>query len=899
MKGSLPPLCILREPQGLVAWRIPEPEDASGLSRVPLQELSGQEAPGRTALLASWEALAQARGATPETLFHVLRVVLGTLAGDAPASRPLEHPWLTPPPAPHRRTAAHPRGYRGTLSQPPKRKQPKVLDVRPYLLNRRGLSALLESLTACVGEALERLSREGYSRDRLEQAARALASPERASVALAYHHGFHEARGAELPTAFVRLGHLLKDGPSGSFSRLLALRGRLALDTEPSVLLAAARMLSRWEPEAGLCWLETAAHLDLSGQQDLLSALSDARVVGRVEASAYDLAVELLAAGDLAVRSSYLQGLARGLESDYLLRGLRLLEGRFSAEVLTRHWPSRSGFVPREHLEGLAIHTQSGASGHCYLTVLWTLCGDLPGFGELLASIPFTAFTPDVAREFVSLLDTLWDASVEWKHRSRRWTVARRLIPPLLLQLQRTPPSHQARCVHMAFSAFASDSPPWEAPEHRADTVLALAGRVCGPPFQELDRLSFALEPLIRHSSPEVRQRLLTLPSRNLAAFERCCARTPLAALVGEGMALLVPQGAEWVLEALEQCPETLGRTAQLLGTLHRPVGREVLADFARHPLVRENPFALPPERMVALLREHCVRGVDSPLPRKARLALEAGRALPSGQWTRALRVASEGLPRLRLQLLARQVLERMRGSLPADVDDPRVRHALQMVNLLQDNRRALRRLLARYFTGDRDFVFQHPVSQAWLARHPHAAQALWRTGLVLRRELPGSGWVTLSLEQDALEALRLGTHVGSCLALNGSCDYSAAAVVLDVNKRVLYARDGQGRVLARQLLALSTDDRLVPFEVYPQSTSPALQALFLDYDLAFAEALGLPLSDGPYDPPVDTILSESFWHDGAWDLGCAPRREPRTMGAWTSASNGPRRKTRRTSSPR
>ncbi|QRK06882.1 hypothetical protein JQX13_43620 [Archangium violaceum] len=54
-------------------------------------------------------------------------------------------------------------------------------------------------------------------------------------------------------------------------------------------------------------------------------------------------------------------------------------------------------------------------------------------------------------------------------------------------------------------------------------------------------------------------------------------------------------------------------------------------------------------------------------------------------------------------------------------------------------------------------------------------------------------GEVTLSLEQDTLEALRLGTHVGSCLGLNGLCDCSAA-VVLDVNKRVLYARGSRNR---------------------------------------------------------------------------------------------------------
>ncbi|MDC0712201.1 hypothetical protein POL68_27285 [Stigmatella sp. ncwal1] len=862
------PVCILREQQGLVALVLPEEAGATGLLRVPLQELTEQEVRGRTALLSSWEALAQARGATAETLTHALRVLLGTVAGEESSARALEHPWLLSPPAPHRRTAAHPRGYRGTLYQPPKRRQPKVLDVRPYLLHRRGLQALLETLSPSWDEAVGRLALEGYSPERLGRAAVARASSGRTDVALAYHHGFLEPRGAELPAAFVRLGQLLVGGAEGSFARLLALRGRLALDTEPAVLLAAARLLRRWEPGAGLRWLETAARLNARGQEELLAALGGASVAGRVDAGAYDLAVEALAQGDTTVRASYLQGLAAGLPGDYLLSGLRLLEGRLAAEYLAQGWPARSGFVPEEPLEILAAHVEPEASWHGYLRDLWALCGELPGFGECIATLPLTELTPGAALALVELLGTLREPSVERKVRLRWWTVARRLLPPLVLQLRRTSASHQARCVHMAFSAFASDNPPWEGPEHLMTTVLALAERVCGPPFQEMDRLSFALEPLIRHPSPEVRQRLLTLPERNLAAFERSCARSTLAALVGEGMALMVPHGVEWALAALERCPEALGRTAQLLGTLFRHVGREVLADFARHPLVQEDPFALPPERMALLLREHCTGGVDSPLPRKARLAVEEGRALSPGQLARALRVASEGLPRLRLQVLEQKVLERLRGGLPADVHDPRVRHALQMVSLLQDNRRALRRLLARYFAGGRDFIVRHPVSQAWFARHPRVEPERWMTGLVLRHEVPGMGGVTLSLEQDVLEALRLGTHVGSCLALNGTCDYSAAAVVLDVNKRVLYARDGQGRILARQLLAISRDEQLVPFGVYPESTPQALQAVFLDYDFAFAEALGLSLAEGPSYPEVDNVLSEAFWHDGAWELG-------------------------------
>ncbi|NMO18901.1 hypothetical protein HPC49_15095 [Pyxidicoccus fallax] len=868
-------VCILREPTGLVALVLPNEAEASALVRVPLQQLSETESPGRSELLASWEALAQTRGATPETLVHVLRLVLGTTPGDEVPSRTLGHPWVESPPAPFRRTAAHPRGYRGTIHQPPKRRQPEVLDVRLHLLHRRDVQALLQALRPCLSEAVRRLESEGHDGERLRRMVAALESSGRADAALAYHHGFIETRGAELPSSFIRLGQLLSTGPEGSFARLLALRGTLAIDTRPVLYVAAARMLLRWGPEAGLPWLEVAARLEPEVQGALLAALLEPGVAG-AKAGDYDLSIEPLIANQPRWRVQYLQGLAARYEPAFLMSGFRLLAAwsRPDRESWLQ-WPMKSGPVPEECLLQLGLHLEPEHPEAFFLHTLWTLCGDLPGFGELLASIPWMELAPAVAYDVVALLRALWDSEVEHKVRLRWWSVARRVVPPLLQQLRRTPASHQSRCVHMVHRAAASDPPPWDMPEDRIPTVLAFSERVCRPPFQESDRLSYALTPLLRHPEPEVRQRLRGISEHSLLAFERCCAHDSLAVLVGEGMALLVPHDAKLVLEALERFPELLGRTMQLLGTPRRNVGREVMAEYARHPLVREDPFTLPPERMVALLREHCVEGVESPLPRKARLALEEGRGLPPGQIERALRVASEGLVRLRLQVLARLVLRRLRGALPADARDTRVRHALQMASLINRNHRALRRLLARYFSGERDFVTRHPLSREWFERHPRVDAERWLKGLVLRREVPGVGPVTLAVEQDALEALRLGTLVGTCLGLNGVCDDSAASVVLDVNKRVLYARDARGQVVARQLLAISKEDQLVPFNVYPERAPPALQDFFLDYDLAFAEALGLPLSDGPLYPDVENVLSESFWHDGAWELGGREEEPP------------------------
>lgn len=122
-------------------------------------------------------------------------------------------------------------------------------------------------------------------------------------------------------------------------------------------------------------------------------------------------------------------------------------------------------------------------------------------------------------------------------------------------------------------------------------------------------------------------------------------------------------------------------------------------------------------------------------------------------------------------------------------------------------------------------------------------------------------GDVTFAIEGDPLEALKLGTYVGSCLGRGGACARSAAAVVLDVNKQVVYARDARGAVLARQLLAISDSDELVCFRVYGQA---ALAPLFRDFDRALADRLGIPISRGARS--VSYVLSHWWLDDGDWD---------------------------------
>ena len=103
-------------------------------------------------------------------------------------------------------------------------------------------------------------------------------------------------------------------------------------------------------------------------------------------------------------------------------------------------------------------------------------------------------------------------------------------------------------------------------------------------------------------------------------------------------------------------------------------------------------------------------------------------------------------------------------------------REALEALELLQQaegNRRGLRRFLRAHLAGDPDYLLRHPATVAWARRHPGIDLATWTRGIDHHFTTDGRA-VSIRLERDPLEVLKLGTYVGSCLGLGGSFACSA-----------------------------------------------------------------------------------------------------------------------------
>jgi hypothetical protein len=329
---------------------------------------------------------------------------------------------------------------------------------------------------------------------------------------------------------------------------------------------------------------------------------------------------------------------------------------------------------------------------------------------------------------------------------------------------------------------------------------------------------------------------LVTSEDHSFLKLEQECRRRNEARLIARGLKTLAQTAPLWTVVAFRECPAPLFRAAQVLGCMGAAARREVILSWLAHPLVSLDAEHRSCIELAQEINRHRPPDVHNPVPRKLRESLREQRPLRPGQIQRFLRVMLAGLTTMRVDLLYRLAFNRLARSVGPVPDTAKARHAICLQSFIRDNRRALRRFLRAYFAGNHTYLNDHPVNRTWLARH-HRLGESWLHGLERWVTLPDSSRLHLAVEQNPLEILRLGTYVGTCLGLGGTMAHSAAAVVLDINKCVVYARDASGTVHGRQLLAVSEDERLICFNIYPLETRLHIKQAFLAYDRALAEA--------------------------------------------------------------
>lgn len=123
-------------------------------------------------------------------------------------------------------------------------------------------------------------------------------------------------------------------------------------------------------------------------------------------------------------------------------------------------------------------------------------------------------------------------------------------------------------------------------------------------------------------------------------------------------------------------------------------------------------------------------------------------------------------------------------------------------------------------------------------------------------------GRITLEVETDPFRVLFMGEYgFASCLSLRGRNAWSAVSNAIDVDKAVVWAKEEQGNIVGRRLIAL-TGRGLLSYSTYANRHGLALDGMFASFLEDYAKHVGVPLVHGGDGP--GPLISDAWYDDGA-----------------------------------
>ncbi len=869
-------LAVLRRPEGLfrldVERATPFQPPAPG---APLDGVGGYVETVRPfdpaaafygeAIRASIATLRDERTAAgPEMLAAILHILVASVpdpgAFDVGFTRPLVEPDRAPP----RPTAANPRAYRGTKRRPPKRSRARRVDALPALDGGPREAALLAQLAEHLDAAVARVTRDAAYGENLAELGRGALRP----FGQCWRDAVTARVVAAQPPEFRRTLLWSARGVSpGHLAALVAAYWALDLERDVPLRRLVARIVG--PAEASVRWvraLETVAPRRRLALAELLLETGVASGGREPPLEALDRAEELC--DDLGYRHrmyALLRAIRSGIPPASLLEGFEIANDYEPDARFDEPCPL-AGVLPAVRAAMTVIgQAEDSWAGTGFAVELWERCGRLEGLADLLGELPWPTLDPDSAFGLARVLTALVFSDLEGFDRSRKWATIRGHAGRAITVLSQL----EARFRRKAIGHLDDVCWEWDEPgtlRRALDRLLSLLPRIGRDPIPARAGGGSVLS-VLASLEDAAWSRVASAPDVSFVRLSNECRRSNDEALIARGLRSLARFQDALAARAFSGAPGPLLAAAKSLGALRAPARETLLAREGAMPLFLARPEELDASALVELLDASASGLATTLVSRRLRAHLRGDQALRDGQVERVRRRILAAWDPVLLARLAVAVEEDLaRGAGVPLPSTERERHALLFQSSAFEHRRALRRLLKARSRGDGAHPDSHPRNVRWLAAHPAIDAGTWTHGIVLRREIPGAGEVTLAFERDPLEVLRLGTYVGSCLSLGGGQAYSAVAIALDVNKQVVYGRDGSGGVLARQVLALSERDRLFCFEVYPLEAPAEVRALFLEYDRELARALGIAIHDPEAekedDGEIALLLSSDWWFD-------------------------------------
>ena len=181
--------------------------------------------------------------------------------------------------------------------------------------------------------------------------------------------------------------------------------------------------------------------------------------------------------------------------------------------------------------------------------------------------------------------------------------------------------------------------------------------------------------------------------------------------------------------------------------------------------------------------------------------------------------------------------------------------------------KRLMRQTMAAWKEHGRNYKRHLPYNENWLrdSRKRFSNPKNWLSPKPYSTKVNDQR-VNFEVVVDPIETYQMGTYFNTCLSQGGCNEMSVLPNAAEANKQVVFCTNKRGDMVARQLLAINKDFKIVGYYVYMNLEDTgidrdSLEGAFKNYANQIATQCGLELNFDE-DPSVPENLSKLYWYD-------------------------------------
>ena len=214
----------------------------------------------------------------------------------------------------------------------------------------------------------------------------------------------------------------------------------------------------------------------------------------------------------------------------------------------------------------------------------------------------------------------------------------------------------------------------------------------------------------------------------------------------------------------------------------------------------------------------------------------------------------------------AADIWSRRIGIAPPNVSLSQMLKLAKWMKEMEDcEREMLRQVVESSHEHGNDYKAHLPRNRAWLAKAEKRGidVAAWLGGHILKTAVDDRR-VQIRVVIDPISVFQMGSYFGTCLSLGQFNEMSVLANAHDANKQVIFIYDESGNVLSRQLVAISSDFKLIGYHCYTGIDHRQIErrdkyiAAMAEFCGQWAQHCNLSLAD---EGEPDS-LGDHFWYD-------------------------------------